>query len=151
VWTKGQYPAARPPVLRGTAESRRVVRGGAFNNNRQNVRCAYRNNNHPDNRNNNIGFRVVSHGFRAVCPEKGGLLPVHRGGQGFRGKDRRPVQPFPGRARIGCPYGPVAGRAYIEPACAPPGPALAAGPAQAKVLLYDHTDMLSSGDLPPKA
>jgi formylglycine-generating enzyme required for sulfatase activity len=39
------------------------VRGGSFNNNRRNVRCANRNNNHPDNRNNNIGFRVVvSHG-----------------------------------------------------------------------------------------
>ena len=36
-----------------------MVRGGAFNNNQRNSRCAYRNNNHPDNRNNNIGFRVV--------------------------------------------------------------------------------------------
>jgi hypothetical protein len=36
-----------------------VLRGGAFNNNPQDVRCAYRNNNNPDNRNNNIGFRVV--------------------------------------------------------------------------------------------
>jgi hypothetical protein len=36
-----------------------VLRGGAFNNNPHNVRCAYRNNNNPDNRNNNIGFRVV--------------------------------------------------------------------------------------------
>jgi hypothetical protein len=36
-----------------------VLRGGAFNNNPRNVRCAYRNNNEPDNRNNNIGFRVV--------------------------------------------------------------------------------------------
>jgi formylglycine-generating enzyme required for sulfatase activity len=36
-----------------------VLRGGAFNNNQQNVRCAYRNNNNPNNRNNNIGFRVV--------------------------------------------------------------------------------------------
>jgi hypothetical protein len=35
------------------------VRGGAWNNNRDNARCAYRNRNHPDNRNNNIGFRVV--------------------------------------------------------------------------------------------
>jgi hypothetical protein len=37
----------------------RVLRGGAFNNNPDELRCAYRNNNHPDNRNNNIGFRVV--------------------------------------------------------------------------------------------
>jgi RNA-directed DNA polymerase len=34
-----------------------VVRGGAWNNNRDNARCAYRNRNQPDNRNNNLGFR----------------------------------------------------------------------------------------------
>ncbi|MBK8783146.1 MAG: SUMF1/EgtB/PvdO family nonheme iron enzyme [Anaerolineales bacterium] len=38
---------------------RRVLRGGSFNNNDRNVRCAYRNRNNPNNRNNNIGFRVV--------------------------------------------------------------------------------------------
>ncbi|QQZ30682.1 SUMF1/EgtB/PvdO family nonheme iron enzyme [Thiothrix subterranea] len=37
----------------------RVLRGGAWNNNAQNVRSANRNNNTPDNRNNNIGFRLV--------------------------------------------------------------------------------------------
>jgi len=37
----------------------RVVRGGAFNNEDRNVRCAYRNRNNPNNRNRNIGFRVV--------------------------------------------------------------------------------------------
>ena len=36
-----------------------MLRGGAFNNNPRNVRCAYRNHNNPDNRNDNIGFRVV--------------------------------------------------------------------------------------------
>ena len=36
-----------------------MVRGGSWNNNQNNARAAYRNNNHPDNRNNNIGFRVV--------------------------------------------------------------------------------------------
>jgi hypothetical protein len=36
-----------------------VVRGGAFNNNDRNVRSAIRNNNTPDNRNKNIGCRVV--------------------------------------------------------------------------------------------
>ena len=35
-----------------------VLRGGAFNNNRRNVRCAYRNNNHPDNRNNTEGVFI---------------------------------------------------------------------------------------------
>ncbi len=37
----------------------RVVRGGAWNNNQDNARADYRNDNNPDNRNNNIGFRVV--------------------------------------------------------------------------------------------
>jgi hypothetical protein len=35
------------------------LRGGSWNNNQRNARCAYRNDNHPDNFNNNIGFRVV--------------------------------------------------------------------------------------------
>jgi hypothetical protein len=36
-----------------------VLRGGAWNNTAENCRSAYRNNNHPTNRNNNLGFRVV--------------------------------------------------------------------------------------------
>jgi hypothetical protein len=36
-----------------------VLRGGAFNNDDRNVRCAYRNRNDPDNHNRNIGVRVV--------------------------------------------------------------------------------------------
>ena len=36
-----------------------MVRGGAFFNNAENARGAYRNHNEPDNRNNNNGFRVV--------------------------------------------------------------------------------------------
>jgi len=40
------------------------VRGGAWNNNRNNARCAYRNRNDPGNFNNNLGFRLVlSHIF----------------------------------------------------------------------------------------
>ena len=37
----------------------RVIRGGNYFNNAVNCRPAYRNNWHPDNRNNNVGFRVV--------------------------------------------------------------------------------------------
>ena len=62
----------------------RVVRGGAFNNNQNNARCAYRNNNHPDNRNDNIGFRVVvSHDSHAP-PEMrlDGMCPLSRRGAG---------------------------------------------------------------------
>jgi len=38
----------------------KVLRGGGWNNNWNNVRAANRNNNNPTNRNNNIGFRCVS-------------------------------------------------------------------------------------------
>jgi formylglycine-generating enzyme required for sulfatase activity len=39
--------------------SNRVIRGGSWNNNAINCRTANRNNNTPDNRNNNLGFRPV--------------------------------------------------------------------------------------------
>ena len=49
-----------PDILAGQAGNViRVLRGGAFNNNDRNMRCAIRNRNNPNNRNNNIGFRVV--------------------------------------------------------------------------------------------
>jgi formylglycine-generating enzyme required for sulfatase activity len=41
-------------------EQPRVVRGGAWNNIQRNARAAYRNHNHPDNRNNNLGCRVCA-------------------------------------------------------------------------------------------
>jgi hypothetical protein len=37
------------------------LRGGTWNNHRNNARCANRNRNNPDNFNNNVGFRVLSH------------------------------------------------------------------------------------------
>lgn len=40
--------------------SNRVIRGGSWNNNAQNLRSGNRNNNDPGNRNNNLGFRLVS-------------------------------------------------------------------------------------------
>ncbi|MEM1126204.1 MAG: SUMF1/EgtB/PvdO family nonheme iron enzyme [Bacteroidota bacterium] len=43
----------------GAGTSTRVLRGGSFNNNDNNVRCAARNHNNPNKRNNNIGFRIV--------------------------------------------------------------------------------------------
>lgn len=43
----------------------RVVRGGSWGNDRDGARATYRNNNDPDNRNNNIGFRVVCSAHRA--------------------------------------------------------------------------------------
>jgi hypothetical protein len=59
----------------------RVVRGGSWNNNQNNARAAFRNHNHPDNRNNNNGFRVV--GVRRSTPylfSKGSrTLPLRKG------------------------------------------------------------------------
>ena len=40
--------------------SNRVIRGGSWNNNAQNLRSGNRNNDDPGNRNNNVGFRLVS-------------------------------------------------------------------------------------------
>ncbi|MBN2001137.1 SUMF1/EgtB/PvdO family nonheme iron enzyme [candidate division KSB1 bacterium] len=39
--------------------SNRVMRGGSWNNNARNCRSAQRNNNRPENRDNNVGFRLV--------------------------------------------------------------------------------------------
>jgi formylglycine-generating enzyme required for sulfatase activity len=38
----------------------RVLRGGSWNNNDNNLRVSNRNNNDPTNTNNNVGFRCVS-------------------------------------------------------------------------------------------
>ncbi len=35
-------------------------RGGSWNNNARNCRASNRNNNEPDNRNNNLGFRLAA-------------------------------------------------------------------------------------------
>ncbi|NCA83905.1 MAG: RNA-directed DNA polymerase, partial [Opitutae bacterium] len=45
---------------RADSGSNRVKRGGSWNNTASNCRSAYRNNNDPSNRNNNIGFRLFS-------------------------------------------------------------------------------------------
>lgn len=47
------------PGDRSTRGANRVVRGGSWINNGRNVRSAYRNHNTPDNRNNNLGFRLA--------------------------------------------------------------------------------------------
>lgn len=45
--------------VRQTSGSNRVNRGGSWNNNARNCRVSNRNRNNPDNRNNNIGLRLV--------------------------------------------------------------------------------------------
>ena len=46
--------------------SYRVLRGGSWNNNPRNCRVPYRNNDTPDNRNNNTGFRLANTGKTAL-------------------------------------------------------------------------------------
>jgi len=70
-----------------------VLRGGAFNNNDNNVRCADRNNNTPDNANINNGFRVVLSTF--FIPAGNARRLALRGS----GPRRKMAGPAPGRAR----------------------------------------------------
>ncbi len=55
---KTSHTKGRRSAVEGGAK--RVIRGGSWNNSPRNCRVANRNNNTPDNRNNNVGFRVVS-------------------------------------------------------------------------------------------
>jgi hypothetical protein len=61
-------------MVKGT---NRVLRGGSWNNKPRNVRSANRNNNTPDNRNNNVGFRVAQAQTPAVAAvDQTSILPV---------------------------------------------------------------------------
>lgn len=62
------FQKMNPPPIHGVAKYCDIIQiggrdgathGGAWNNNADNLRCAIRNRNPPDNRNNNIGFRLV--------------------------------------------------------------------------------------------
>jgi len=75
-----------------------VLRGGSWNNNQRNARCAYRNRNNPDNFNNNVGFRVVfSHNLSyAYRPALRVIPPANLGADGRRGLTEKLAQPIPG-------------------------------------------------------
>ncbi len=56
-------------------------RGGSWNNDAQYARAANRNNNDPDNRNDNLGFRLASPGAAGLCahgPERRDHGPAAR-------------------------------------------------------------------------
>jgi hypothetical protein len=75
-----------------------VIRGGSWNNEPRNVRSANRNRNAPDERNNNLGFRLA-HYIRVVeAIARSGL--IHGSG---RCGTRMSMSPFPGLARKGAP------------------------------------------------
>ncbi len=71
-------------------ETSRVLRGRSRNNNPRNCRAGYRNNNRPDNRNNNIGFRVCCTAHIVISP----------GGRHRRRRNFRPTTVC--RTRPGC-------------------------------------------------
>ena len=50
----------------------RVLRGGSWINNRNNCRAAYRNRNEPNNRNDNIGFRLCLSSHIVLGPVESG-------------------------------------------------------------------------------
>ncbi|MCC7164541.1 MAG: SUMF1/EgtB/PvdO family nonheme iron enzyme [Anaerolineae bacterium] len=88
----------RPRGGGGRVGSRhRVVRGGAFNNDTRNVRCAYRNNDNPDNRNRNQGFRVVvAHALAGVMRRRKcgamKIAPPRHKNSAIRSRPRRSVR-----------------------------------------------------------
>ncbi|WP_416676628.1 SUMF1/EgtB/PvdO family nonheme iron enzyme [Egbenema bharatensis] len=71
----------------------RLLRGGSWNNNPRNCRSANRNRNNPDNRNNNIGFRVVCGSARALLYQNEWM--------GIHSASRRRVQTYSGDAGNG--------------------------------------------------
>ncbi len=56
-WCLRKRLLASAVFQRGDAKTLPVLRGGGWNNNRNNMRCANRNRNNPNNRNNNVGLR----------------------------------------------------------------------------------------------
>ena len=58
------YDVLATAVAGTVDQAPRVLRGGSFNNETSNVRCAVRNRNNPDNLNDNNGFRV---GWASHC------------------------------------------------------------------------------------
>jgi hypothetical protein len=97
----------------------RVLRGGSWNNNQDNARADNRNHNHPNNRNNNIGFRVVcsSHIFPHL-PRPGAFQRRARE-QGFAPANRAHFRHCP-PTTVG---GPRRGREDGAGASRPRGPA----------------------------
>ncbi|MBI3800386.1 MAG: formylglycine-generating enzyme family protein [Deltaproteobacteria bacterium] len=80
----------------------RVLRGGSWNNdNPGNFRCAYRNNNRPDNRNDNNGFRCASTLVRAHTTQSSCALAAGARFSTEAGACHRESRPHPGRARVG--------------------------------------------------
>ena len=83
-WRRENSDGCHPPYQQwrvmgeGHNTANRVLRGGSWNNDARNVRCAHRNDNHPGNRNTTWAF---------VWPERNGGLdesPLTRPSSGLR-------------------------------------------------------------------
>jgi len=75
-----------------------VLRGGSFNNNERNARCAYRNRNNPNNRNDNNGFRVVVSTFFPPELQRGPDDPVFAAAaKNGRARSRPSLKSKPGK------------------------------------------------------
>ncbi len=87
--------------------SNRVIRGGSWNSNAENVRAANRNWNEPDDRNDNLGFRLARAHERAVVPAPDPTLvqPVggNAGGKQQAGASVPVARRMPRRALAGRP------------------------------------------------
>ena len=77
---------------------RRVVRGGSWNNEPENLRSANRNRNNADNRNNNIGFRLAQSARAALGRARSRSVEGQAGCGAWVS-----MSPFPGLARRGAP------------------------------------------------
>lgn len=71
-----------------------MIRGGSWNNKPANLRSANRNRNNPDNRNNNLGFRLVHSACQSQEPPH---LRMRRAWQ------QASMSLLPGLARMGKP------------------------------------------------
>ncbi len=70
-----------------------MLRGGSWNNNHDNARCAYRNDNNPDNDNDNNGFRLATRAPRPPEMRRDALSQSgEHGAEVFKENDR----PVPG-------------------------------------------------------
>ena len=111
-WCANRYDKPRQEDQKG--EVGRVVRGGSWNNNRDNARASYRNHNDPTNRNNSLGFEwcvsPTSHGASRPAFFDWGRTPtgVHRQCLSTTvGRSRRRVRAGAGTSR---PHGAPAAR-----------------------------------------
>ena len=102
-----------------------MVRGGSWNNNPDNARSSARNNNHPDNRNNNIGIRVLCSSHINIRFAAGIASRLRLAGQGSSGSM---AQVNPVRTRL-CRVGRIVkpGAAWLNPAAPTSDHSLTAG------------------------